>query len=119
MHETPDTFYQPLPTPAQVATSGAPSAPCADDLTRIFNTALVATRAEVGRDYSSELLRLTDSPAFRAILGSVRQLALTQGVSEKDAAEAVVQTFRKVDRVWGDYLCQEGLDRLKSQLPQG
>ncbi len=87
-----------------------------DDLTKIFNTAIVATRVEAARDFSSELFRLMESPAFRSILSAVRHLARAQGISERDAAESLIQTFRKVDRVWGEYLCQEGVDRLRNHL---
>ena len=95
-----------------VSTSTSP----ADDLTRIFNTALVASKVESSRDYSGELFRLMETPAFRAILTGVRQLARSQGVSEKEAAEGIIQTFRKMDRIWGEYLTQEGVDRLKGLL---
>ena len=86
------------------------------DLARIFNTALVATRVNTARDLSGELLALVESPAFKAILASVRQFATEQGVSEREAAESIVLTFRKVDRVWEDYILQEGVDRLKNQI---
>lgn len=97
-------------------TSVPPTAPQPDDLTRIFNTSLVATRVDACRDYSAELFRLMETPAFRAILAGVRQLARSQGISEKEAAENVVQTFRKVDQIWDAYLTQEGVDRLKGLL---
>lgn len=87
-----------------------------DEIARIFNTAVVATRVEASRDFSAELYTLIESPAFRAILSSIRQLARSQGVSEREAAEAMIQTFRKVDRVWSDYIFQEGIDRLKNQI---
>lgn len=85
-----------------------------DDLTRVFNTALVATRAESIQDFSTELYTLLDSPAFKAILQAVRHLSRTQGISEKDAAESLIQSFRRIDKIWSDYVFQEGLDRLKA-----
>jgi hypothetical protein len=87
-----------------------------DDLARIFNTALVATRAESARDFSAELYALIESPAFRSILSAIKQMARAQGISEREAAEAVIQTFRKVDRIWGEYVFQEGIDRLRGQV---
>jgi hypothetical protein len=98
----------PLPAAA------SPAAPV-DDLVRVFNTALVSTRVEGVRDFSAEIYALVESPAFRAILNAVRQHARLQGLSERDAAEAIIQTFRKMDRVWGEYVFQEGVDRLKHQ----
>lgn len=91
-------------------------APSVQDLTRIFNTALVATRVESSRDFSAELYALVQSPAFRAILDSIRSLARDQKLGEREAAEAIVQTFRRVDRIWEDYILQEGVDRLKAQI---
>ncbi len=88
-----------------------------DDLTRIFNTALLSTKTESVRDFSGELYKLVESPAFRAILASIRQVARNHGISEREAAEAVIQTFRKLDTIWEGYLIQEGLDRLKHQAP--
>lgn len=83
-----------------------------DDLAKIFNTALVSTREESVRDYSSELFRLMETPAFRSILTAVRHHSRQTGASERESAESIIQTFRKIDRVWGDYLAHEGMDRL-------
>ena len=90
--------------------------PPVDELVRVFNTAIVATRASAPRDLSTELFTLVDSPAFRSILQSVRSLARGQQISEKEASELIIETFRKMDRIWADYVYQEGVDRLKAQL---
>lgn len=87
-----------------------------DDLARIFNTALVATKTQPGRDFQTELYQLMESPAFRAILTAIRQHARLQGLSEKHAAEQIIRTFRKVDELWSSYVFQEGVDRLGSGL---
>jgi hypothetical protein len=94
-----------------------PSAPTQDELTRVFNTALVASKVDGVRDYSAELVAVMESPGFRAILTAVRTLCASEGLTERKAAETIIQTFRKVDRIWGDYLVQEGIDRLKSSGP--
>ncbi|MFL5812674.1 MAG: hypothetical protein ACJ763_03785 [Bdellovibrionia bacterium] len=85
-----------------------------DDLARIFNTALVATKTQPGRDFQTELYQLMESPAFRAILTAIRQHARLHGLSEKHAAEQIIRTFRKVDELWSSYVFQEGVDRLGS-----
>jgi hypothetical protein len=84
-----------------------------DDLIRVFNTALVSTQAGVKRDFSAELCALTESAPFKAVLNAVRQLACVQGIPERQAAEEVIKTFRKLDEIWGDYIYREGLDRLR------
>lgn len=86
-----------------------------DELTRIFNSAIVSTRAETGRDFSAELYQLVQTPAFSAILSAIRLLSRSQGLSEAVAAEQVITTFRKLDSVWADYLFQEGVDRVRGQ----
>ena len=98
--------------------SASPTGPVAasagtDDLIRVFNTALVATQASQARDFSNEIFELMENPAFRAILGAVRQHARLQGLSERQAAEQIITTFRKMDRVWGEYVFSEGVERLK------
>ena len=101
---------------------GSPSSstltPRSEELARIFNTSLVSSQAKAKRDFSSELFALTDSSAFKAILNAVQQLARVQGISEKQASEQVIQTFRRIDEIWGEYMFHEGLDRLKSTQPQ-
>jgi hypothetical protein len=85
-----------------------------DSLVRVFNTALVSAHKVDRRDFSSELSALTESASFKAILNAVRQLSCVQGVSERTAAEELIETFRKLDNVWKDYILREGLDRIRS-----
>ena len=94
-------------------TSPPKAVPPREDLSRIFNTALVGTQEKERRNFSSELREITDRAAFKAILSAVRQLAGVQGIDERQAAEQVIQTFRKVDAIWDDYIFQEGLDRIR------
>jgi hypothetical protein len=89
--------------------------PSSDDIAKIFNTAVVATQAETKRDFSAELCQITQSAPFKAILSAVRHLSRVQGISEKQAAEHVVQTFRKMDEIWKQYLYREGLEHLRNQ----
>jgi hypothetical protein len=91
----------------------AAAVPNQDELVRVFNTALVGTQAGAPRDFSNEIFELMENPAFRAILGAVRQFARLQGLSERQAAEQIITTFRKMDRVWSDYVFHEGVERLK------
>jgi hypothetical protein len=85
------------------------------DMTRIFNTALIATKAEAARDFSSELYTLVESPGFSSIVEAIRTLARTQNINEREAAETIIRTFRKLDQLWSEYVFQEGVDRLKRQ----
>jgi hypothetical protein len=86
-----------------------------DELVRIFNSALLTSRTKEPHDFSAELHQLMESPAFKMILQSVRQLARSQGTSEREAAEQMIETFRKIDRIWQEYVFREGVDRLLSK----
>lgn len=99
---------------SSAARAAAPSSnPSKDDLARVFNTALLSTQAKEKRDFSSELFALTESASFKAILNAVHQVARVQGVSDRQAAEQVIQTFRKMDELWGEYVFREGLDKIR------
>jgi hypothetical protein len=102
-----------ISTTKPTAPKAASRSPQRDELTRIFNTAVVSSQAKAKRDLSAELYEMTESPSFKAILNAVRQLAQVQGVNERQAAEQIIQTFRKVDEVWGEYVFREGLDRVR------
>ena len=85
-----------------------------DDLSRIFNTALVATRTPSSASLSDEVYQMMNSPAFRSILVAVRQLSVEQGITEQSAAEEVIRTFRKIDTLWSEFVFQEGVSRITS-----
>lgn len=85
-----------------------------DELARVFNSAVVSTRTTQQSSLSTELMELAHSPAYRAILIAVRHHAADMGISEKVAAEQIIQTFRKLERTWLDYVFTEGLERIRS-----
>lgn len=104
-------------TPAAIPTSAPLSAPPTenrDELARIFNTVLVSSQSKGKRDFSGELSELAESPAFKSILSAVRQLSRIHGMTERQASEQIIQTFRKMDQIWGEYVFREGLEKLKS-----
>jgi len=82
-------------------------------LNQIFNTALVSSHSETKPDSATEIHALMESPGFSAILQSIQLLAGEQGVSEIEAARELIRTFRRMDRLWTDYLVSEGVERLK------
>ena len=85
-----------------------------EELSRVFNTAMVCTRAQSERDFSGELMELMKEPGFQAFLHAIRWLSESRGCPEAEAAEELIKTFRKSDRLWRDYLFQEGVDRVKA-----
>jgi hypothetical protein len=109
----------PLSTPLEApsANPGLASTPAIgslDDLGRVFNTALLTSRSRGGTDFSAEIQRLMASRAFHALLGSVRHLARTHGISEGTAAGEIIETVRRLDAAWQGFAFEEGLERLKS-----
>lgn len=83
-------------------------------LARAFNTAVVSSLASEKNDVSSELFGLSDSPAFKTILAAINALSREQGVAEHEAATQVIQTFRKMDKLWSEQLLHEGYARIKN-----
>jgi hypothetical protein len=114
MQSRPFSSANPGPNKESMETSSvsASKLPC-DELARVFNTAVVSTRNEEARDFSNELFSLVQTPAYEAILSAVRTLAQTQALTELQAAEQVIQTFRKLDLVWNGYIYREGVAKLR------
>jgi hypothetical protein len=93
----------------------AADAHSSDDLGLTFNTAFVRSRMPAsGRDLSAELTEISKTPAYVAVMNVARQLAQAQKISELEAAEQIISTFRKMDEIWGSYLVQEGMARITS-----
>ena len=84
-----------------------------DDLTRIFNTAIISSQKGVKRNFSAELSEVAESVPFKAILNAVRQLSSAQNISERNAAEQIIRAFRQVDDIWKDYVYQEGIEKIR------
>ena len=87
-----------------------------DRITRILNTAVIATKMARSQNASARLQELMRKPGFQIILRAMRDYAQEYGVSEQAAAQAMIQAFRELDGIWDDFIFQEGLDRLKGQI---
>lgn len=61
-----------------------------------------------------ELQKITESTAYAALLNSAQQLSAQTGVSLQEAMLEMIKTFRKLDRLWGQYLHQEAIESLKN-----
>ena len=87
-----------------------------DRLARVLNTAVIASKLPQSSNINARLSQLMASPAFSAIAHAVQSHATASGLPEQQAAQEVLTAFRELDSVWDDYIFQEGLDRLKSQI---
>jgi hypothetical protein len=85
------------------------------DLSRIFSTAIVSTRVEKEKDLSREIAELMKNPAFQIILEAVDRHATQQGIPAKQAAEEIIETFRKIDSSWSGFVFQQGVNRVRGQ----
>ena len=84
------------------------------ELTRTFNSAVVATTGQVTS--SPDLSKTFRSTEYRTILEAVRRLARLENISEKDASERLIKVFRQVDTTWKDYVIQEGLTAVRNKM---
>lgn len=84
-------------------------------LTKALNTAFVTSGDLTNQASLQELIGLSRGPAFRAILASIHRLSQEMGCSESEAAIEIVQTFRRLDRLWHDYVFNQGIEKLKSK----
>ena len=87
-----------------------------DQLSRLLNTAIIATKIPRQGNYSARFQELVQSEALGVILQAIKSYAQQKGITEDAAAQTIAQTFRDLDKLWDDYIFQEGLERLKSQI---
>ncbi|MGK5087220.1 hypothetical protein WDW86_06650 [Bdellovibrionota bacterium FG-2] len=90
----------------------------AAETARAFNTALLSSQSLLqgsqNRDIGAEILFLTKTPGFQALLRCIQNYATTSGLSEVAAASSLVETFRKMDSLWASLALQEGITQLRS-----
>ncbi len=77
-----------------------------------LNTSILTTRTDSGRDLSMELSRVMQSPEFTSLLFAAQYLADSLGLSKEEATERIVQTFRKLDSIWGDMVTKRGIQAI-------
>ena len=84
-----------------------------DQSTKLFNTAVIATKIPKGDQSSARLNKVVGSAQFQAILKAVQIYSAENKVSEEIASEEIIRTFRELDEIWNDYIFQAGLSKLK------
>lgn len=108
----------PANTASITSSAAAPSMQGApvEDLSKVLHSALVGTRTTESSDATTELMQLMETQAYRMLLQSIRMLSRQQGISERQAAEQMVRTFRRIDEIWSDLVFKEGVDRLRGKF---
>lgn len=89
-----------------------------DQSTKLFNTAVIATKIPKSEQGSARLNSVLGSGQFQAILKAVQIYSKENNVSEELACEEIIRTFRTIDEIWNDYIFQAGLSRLKGNNVQ-
>lgn len=83
-----------------------------DALFKQLSTAVVKNLAPQETLESKDLQSVRSMPAMRALLSAIRDLAHSEGCSEKESAEQMVQAFRQLDRVWSQAIFQNGVQQI-------
>ena len=84
-----------------------------DQSTKLFNTAVIATKIPKSEQGSARLNSVLGSAQFQAILKAVQLYSKENNVSEELACEEIIRTFRTIDEIWNDYIFQAGLSKLR------
>ncbi|RYZ84559.1 MAG: hypothetical protein EOP04_17780 [Proteobacteria bacterium] len=98
-----------------VAEAIAPPAFQSEQWSQIFNTALISSRVEPSKASSTEIFTLMQEPAFQTLLSAIHQYAESKSIPESQAAQEVIQVFRRIDHLWTEVLLQEGFERLQGR----
>jgi hypothetical protein len=116
MHEPLFSIPGTLPLPQTVhAPEGSPHkfTGALEEMSVTLNTAFVRSLLPPAeRNLAAELDMISKTPAYKAITSATQQLAQSQNISELEAAEQLICTFRKMDELWQSYLLQEGMARV-------
>lgn len=77
-----------------------------------LNTSILTTRANLVKDHSSELSGIMQSPEFTSLIFAAQYLAESLGLSKEEATERLIDTFRKLDTIWGDMVIKRGIQAM-------
>jgi len=84
---------------------------------RLINTAIIKSKEKrLNLSYQSKLSEVCKSPAINALFVAISDLAKKENISKDQAAIQIVDTIRKLDTIWSDYVMMEGMDKLKDIL---
>ena len=84
-----------------------------ESLLRSHNTAMVSTRSFDKQSLSHELSEALSTPEVHFILDAIRKLSIAQKIPQDEAAESIITTFRKIDRIWKNFIFIEGLEKIQ------
>jgi hypothetical protein len=77
-----------------------------------LNTSILTTRTNMLRDRSPELASIMQTPEFTSLLFAAQYLGDSLGLSKEEATERIIDTFRKLDSIWGDIVIKRGIQAM-------
>ncbi len=89
------------------------------DAIQLLNTAILKSKErKIDRSYEKRLSETCQGPEMEAFAVAVAFLSEKQKISRDQAAVDLVDTIKKLDSIWTDYVILEGMQKLKEALNQ-
>ncbi len=86
---------------------------------QLLNTAILKSKErKIDRSYEKRLSETCQGPEMEAFAVAVAFLSEKQKISRDQAAVNLVDTIKKLDSIWTDYVILEGMQKLKEALNQ-
>ncbi len=77
-----------------------------------LNTSILTTKTSSLKDRSSELSAIMQTPEFTSLLFAAQYLGDSLGLTKEEATERLIDTFRKLDSIWGDMVLKRGIQAM-------
>jgi len=86
---------------------------------QLLNTAILKSKErKVDRSYDKRLGDACEGTEIEAFAVAVAYLSEKQKISRDQAAVNLVDTIKKLDSIWNDYVLLEGMQKIKEALNQ-
>ena len=89
------------------------------DSIQLLNTAIIKSKEKkIDASFEQRLAQTCQSPEVVALGFAISHLAEAEGISYDQAALRIVETIRRLDTAWNDYVMMESFEKLKDALRQ-
>ena len=81
---------------------------------RAFSSALVSSKIDSlsSEELEQRVSNLMESPAIQQVLRAARDFADDQGITEKAAAEQILESVKELSHLWDKVLIKQGLSQI-------
>lgn len=84
---------------------------------QLINTAIIKSKERViDGSYEDRLSNICKNDAITALNHAVSYLSESKNISRDQAAVEIIETVRKLDSIWSDYVMMEGINKIKDFL---